>query len=582
MASASGEMKQSHGSNEISSMPSLIGKAVLEQCCHGNVHLHQNGYRHSKDDGTHGFDDVSDGHGSSFTIESCDCYGRFSNNVNGVFDAHSNSLNGASDGLGGSSSGVLDGHGSFLNTDSFGDVCNGHNTFSNADSLSDGHGSSSNTNSFDGVPNVHGKSSYTDCVGGVSDGHGRSSNTDSVDGISEGHGRSSNTNSFDGVSSEDKKGCHGTYQNGHDVAEAATSRHAKRLFCERCRKVQKLCICKRFKGVVQNSIKITILQNPEEKHHAVGSARVALLGLQNVALVNVPEVYSKESFRIRPKVPGSKRSLAGRGGKKLILKGGNTGTVSCRTSTSDVEVLQLYNLLAEIFKDDSNHIFNLERMRSFMHPSDSSGMADGALPLEKPHSFTHLNSDNGKVNGCMHTFRPPQEAINIANWSMHSAIHPEESGIVDGFVSVSDELEILIPRGVALLYPSEKAVELSEPFFSMARHDEKEANLESHPCHLIVLDGTWSKARRIYFENPWLQSIPHYKLSLSSPSLYEGVRKQPKPGCLSTLESIVYALKVLEPETKGIDGLLEVFDSMIEDQRRCKQMKSCVSEPSVE
>lgn len=34
------------------------------------------------------------------------------------------------------------------------------------------------------------------------------------------------------------------------------------------------------------------------------------------------------------------------------------------------------------------------------------------------------------------------------------------------------------------------------------------------------------------------------------------------------MESIVYALKVLEPEIEGLDNLLEVFDSMVEDQVR--------------
>jgi hypothetical protein len=140
---------------------------------------------------------------------------------------------------------------------------------------------------------------------------------------------------------------------------------------------------------------------------------------------------------------------------------------------------------------------------------------------------------------------------------------------------ISDDamIEALVPPGVALLFPSDKAIELSSNVCTRA--DKIKNTMEPPlPSHLIVLDGTWPKARRIYFDNPWLQRIPHYKLSPSTVSLYAGVRKEPKPECLSTIESIVFALKALEPETEGLDGLLEVFDSMVEDQRQCKERRS--------
>ncbi|RXI03515.1 hypothetical protein DVH24_004167 [Malus domestica] len=65
--------------------------------------------------------------------------------------------------------------------------------------------------------------------------------------------------------------------------------------------------------------------------------------------------------------------------------------------------------------------------------------------------------------------------------------------------------------------------------------------------NLVVLDGTWTKAKRIE------------------------VRLQSKPGFLSTVESIVYALKAVGDSPKGLDYLLDVFESMVEDQIRCKE-----------
>lgn len=132
--------------------------------------------------------------------------------------------------------------------------------------------------------------------------------------------------------------------------------------------------------------------------------------------------------------------------------------------------------------------------------------------------------------------------------------------------------------GTGLLFPSDKAIDLVPELCN---------DHVACPTHLIVLDGTWSKAKRIYFENPWLHKLQHYNLLPSEPSMYGTVRREPKIGCLSTVESIVFALRMLEPDTVGLDSLLEVFDSMIEDAKgfqaqtelRYKRSESLNSKP---
>lgn len=119
-----------------------------------------------------------------------------------------------------------------------------------------------------------------------------------------------------------------------------------------------------------------------------------------------------------------------------------------------------------------------------------------------------------------------------------------------------EEFETVIPPGSALLFPSENSVGIEAINFDVK--------------NLIVLDGTWAKAKRIYSENPWLKVLPHLKLDLNKMSLYSEVRHQPKASYLSTIESIVYAMKGLGDETDGLDHLLDVFESMVGDQRRCK------------
>lgn len=241
----------------------------------------------------------------------------------------------------------------------------------------------------------------------------------------------------------------------------STSFKPRRAFCHTCRKAQSLCICVRIKTIVENKIGITILQHPEEKDHHLGSARIAALSLRNVEVLSIPEVDSNDSFRVRVKVPGSKRSITGRVGNKGRKK------------------------------------------------------LPSALPADATFDQVTTMEDDA-----------------IPEW-------------------------LNLPSGTGLLFPSDKAVDLVPEL----------CNDHACPTHLIVLDGTWSKAKRIYFENPWLHKLQHYNLLPSEPSMYGTVRREPKIGCLSTVESIVLALKMLEPDTVGLDSLLEVFDSMIEDAK---------------
>ncbi|XP_059662498.1 uncharacterized protein LOC132308431 [Cornus florida] len=119
-----------------------------------------------------------------------------------------------------------------------------------------------------------------------------------------------------------------------------------------------------------------------------------------------------------------------------------------------------------------------------------------------------------------------------------------------------EEFEITVLPGSVLLFPSEKAFGIEALDFEVK--------------NLIVLDGTWAKATRMYNENPWLKLLPHLKLDVEKMSLYSEVRQQPRAGYLSTIESTVYALKAVGDNPEGLDNLLDVFESMVGDQRRCK------------
>jgi DTW domain-containing protein YfiP len=110
-----------------------------------------------------------------------------------------------------------------------------------------------------------------------------------------------------------------------------------------------------------------------------------------------------------------------------------------------------------------------------------------------------------------------------------------------------------VPEGAALLYPSRDARDLRE-----LPQDQK-------PPALVVLDGTWSTVRTLYREKLWLQHMPHYRFLPSAPGNYR-LRREPQLDYVSTIEAIVEALKILEPETPGFPELLAAFDAMIDQQ----------------
>lgn len=87
----------------------------------------------------------------------------------------------------------------------------------------------------------------------------------------------------------------------------------------------------------------------------------------------------------------------------------------------------------------------------------------------------------------------------------------------------------------------------------------------ARPSTLLAIDGTWSHARRLYRENPWLHQLRHVRLRPPAPSRYR-IRKEPHPDCMSTLEAIVEALRVIEPSPVDFAPLLAAFDGMIDRQ----------------
>ncbi len=96
--------------------------------------------------------------------------------------------------------------------------------------------------------------------------------------------------------------------------------------------------------------------------------------------------------------------------------------------------------------------------------------------------------------------------------------------------------------------------------------DKKGVPLEETPQleGLVLLDGTWSQAKTLWWRNAWLMKLRRAVLIPAQPSLYGAIRKEPRKECLSTLETIAEALNQLQALSRSdSDRLTGLFQSLI-------------------
>jgi DTW domain-containing protein len=65
---------------------------------------------------------------------------------------------------------------------------------------------------------------------------------------------------------------------------------------------------------------------------------------------------------------------------------------------------------------------------------------------------------------------------------------------------------------------------------------------------IVLLDGTWSEAKTLWWRNPWLLTLRRLVLNPKSPARYARLRREPRREALSTLEAAALALSALGDE----------------------------------
>jgi DTW domain-containing protein YfiP len=87
---------------------------------------------------------------------------------------------------------------------------------------------------------------------------------------------------------------------------------------------------------------------------------------------------------------------------------------------------------------------------------------------------------------------------------------------------------------------------------------------------IIALDGTWSKAKTLWWRNPWLTKLNRMTLSPAQPSIYGHLRAEPRREFVSTLESVAAALTSCGEPPEVEQGLKRVFRTLVQRVRDAK------------
>ena len=117
-------------------------------------------------------------------------------------------------------------------------------------------------------------------------------------------------------------------------------------------------------------------------------------------------------------------------------------------------------------------------------------------------------------------------------------------------VTPDEELLAVIASGKALLfYP--------DPHLSEDRVNHDLSGIE----HIILLDGTWQEAKKIYKRSPYLQGMNTFSLTTHRVSEYN-IRRNQREGGLCTAECVIEALTIIGEDERA-DSVNAAFKALM-------------------
>jgi DTW domain-containing protein len=111
----------------------------------------------------------------------------------------------------------------------------------------------------------------------------------------------------------------------------------------------------------------------------------------------------------------------------------------------------------------------------------------------------------------------------------------------------------------AALAPGREIVVLDRKGKAPSDQDAALGGLEG----IVLLDGTWSQAKALWWRNPWVLKLRRIVLGPRQPSRYGLIRREPRRDSLSTLEAAALVLARLERKPEIETALVASFDRLL-------------------
>lgn len=80
---------------------------------------------------------------------------------------------------------------------------------------------------------------------------------------------------------------------------------------------------------------------------------------------------------------------------------------------------------------------------------------------------------------------------------------------------------------------------------------------------IVLLDGTWSQAKALWWRNPWMLKCQRVILGPERPSRYGQLRREPRREGLSTIEAVAILIAALEKRPDIAETLNDAFARML-------------------
>ncbi len=107
-----------------------------------------------------------------------------------------------------------------------------------------------------------------------------------------------------------------------------------------------------------------------------------------------------------------------------------------------------------------------------------------------------------------------------------------------------------------VLYPDDNSINLN----TQSIKDLNKTNV------IFIIDSTWPCSKKILAVSKNIQKLPKVSFTHTKHSQFK-IKTQPNSYCLSTIESTLCVLELLEG--KNFDGFLKPFEKMVEYQLKC-------------